>query len=569
MVNPKMQFVYPVLACLMLTLVCGSQTVNGQDRPIHELMPEISSDLRLLADHVIQEEALEEDLLQQKDSDRLGSKRSMIQVRSVPQALLEQTSTVALALIQASQLLQDQGGSENPKAANKKKAKQKTNKSLIGKKREKNTRSTRVDTASSKTNPAAKQGAGKQDRLRQQNVEIRAYGGDIQLRTFSFSSNDSPSQNRQVIVEMKKGTGSKNERVISGVIAEESWIDSRSGAIQFYNANELLDPATVNQFWIGVQCSEIPKVQSLSEEMQTVLAVEDVVPDSAASEAGIEVKDVICAWNERQLNSVSELVAEIQANQSKLATVSLIRDGKKLDVELKPRSRTSGVTKIHTIFAPSTELEIAEERIGQLKAMILANDIDKDQLFRFVVVGPGVNFGQGEIELQLKPDLQNRRAKLTRMIDRVAEKKFSVMFRDDNVRLLDSAELDMNFDMDELVPEQIWQSFDIGSNGHSLSFSMIAPQVLSPMPDSIRIKANRVQRIERTSIPQEAINGIKDLAVGRLIFESPHQKINIEQIVMKEQELQQLRLELEKVSGENENLKAELEALKILLKSKK
>ena len=403
---------------------------------------------------------------------------------------------------------------------------------------------------------------------KQSNLKIRTYSGDIQLRTFDFYDQTSPAQNRQVIVEMKKGTGSKNESVIRGMITDESWIDSTSGAIQFYNANELFDSTAPNQFWIGVRCEEVPSESLLSGIKQMVLSVEDVVPDSAASEAGIEVKDVIRSWNNTTINSVQDLVDQIQVNQLKLATVSVLRSGKPLDVQLRPRARTSGVTKVRTIFAPSTELDVAEERIGQLKDMILANDMNKDQLFRFVVVGPGVNFGQGEIELQLKPDLQNRQAEVTRMINRVADNKFSVMFRDDNVRLLDSAELDLSFDIDELVPEQIWQSFEIGSNGRSLSFSMIAPQVLTPQANSIRV-LNKVQRIDRKSLFSDVMNGaLNELSGGRFIFESPHREFNIEQIVRKGKQLQDLQLKLEQIKMENADLKAELKAIKNLLKSK-
>lgn len=415
---------------------------------------------------------------------------------------------------------------------------------------------------------AMKKGAMKKG-AKQTNLEIRTYGGDIQLRTFDFRGQNSPTQNRQVIVEMKKGTGSENERVIRGVIAEESWIDSTSGAIQFYNANELFESTAPNQFWIGVRCEEVPSESSLTGMKQTVLSVEDVVPDSAASEAGIEVKDVIRSWNNTTINSVPDLVEQIQLNQLKLATVSVVRGGKPLDVQLRPRARTSGFTKVRTIFAPSSELEVAEERIGQLKEMILANDLNKDQLFRFVVVGPGVNFGQSEIELQLKPDLQNRHAEITRMINRVAEKKFSVMFRDDNVRLLDSAELDLSIDIDELVPEQIWQSFEIGSNGRSLSFSMIAPQVLAPPANSIRVKMNKAKRIDSKSLSRDVMNGaLNELSGGRFIFESPHREFNIEQIVGKEKQLQDLQTKLEKIQSENADLKAELKVIKNLLKSK-
>ena len=543
MFNPKMLLIYALSTCLMLSRASGLPAVSGQDIGVER---EAVADTHLYPNGLSHKWGLEEEGLQQIEADRHA-----IGLQTVPLALLEQTNVAALALIQTSQLFQDQRDS----------GKQETGKQDPAKLLKRN-RTKGVESIRAKFN-VNDQAVGRR------NVEIRAYGGNIQLRTFGFSSNDSPSQNRQVIVEMKKGTGAKNERIIRGVFADESWIDSRTGAIQFYNSNESLGPSTVNQFWIGVRCSEVPAVQSSNGELDVVLEVKDVVPESAASEAGIKVQDVILAWNEKQLKTIPELVAEIQANQSNLATVSLIRDGRKLDVQLRPKARTFGATKIHTIFAPSTELEVAEERIGQLKEMILAKDVDKDQLFRFVVVGPGVNFGQGEIELQLKPDLQNQRGKLTQMIDRVAEKKFSVMFRDDNVRLLDSAELDLNFDMDELVPEQIWQSFDIGSNGRSLSFSMIAPQVLSPELDNTRIKTSRVQRIRRNSIPNNAINGIDDFTVGRLIFESPHQEINIEQILMKERELRELRFEVEKMSNENKNLKAEIKALKVLLKSQK
>ena len=97
---------------------------------------------------------------------------------------------------------------------------------------------------------------------------------------------------------------------------------------------------------------------------------------------------------------------------------------------------------------------------------------------------------------------------------------------------------------------------------------MIAPQVLTPQANSIRV-LNKVQRIDRKSLFSDVMNGaLNELSGGRFIFESPHREFNIEQIVRKGKQLQDLQLKLEQIKMENADLKAELKAIKNLLKSK-
>ncbi len=104
-------------------------------------------------------------------------------------------------------------------------------------------------------------------------------------------------------------------------------------------------------FWIGVQCEPSAEVQvrmdQSSDRLVTLkggLRINAVTAESPAQTAGIVEQDVILFMNDRATNQIEELVAAIDENGEKPATLQIVREHNPMTLSITPLKRPQGET---------------------------------------------------------------------------------------------------------------------------------------------------------------------------------------------------------------------------------
>ncbi len=97
------------------------------------------------------------------------------------------------------------------------------------------------------------------------------------------------------------------------------------------------------RYWLGVSCREAG--ETLRQQLRlgnSGLVVEETADDSPAGKAGITANDVLLEAGGRKLKKVADLVAAVGESGGKPLKISLIRGGRKKELEVKPGTRPPG-----------------------------------------------------------------------------------------------------------------------------------------------------------------------------------------------------------------------------------
>lgn len=96
-------------------------------------------------------------------------------------------------------------------------------------------------------------------------------------------------------------------------------------------------------YWIGVQLEEPNETLRSQLNIPFGLVIRQVLDDSPAKRAELRLHDVIVAVNDKPLQAPSDLIEAVQANPERELTLTIIRQGQKMNVKLKPTRRPEGV----------------------------------------------------------------------------------------------------------------------------------------------------------------------------------------------------------------------------------
>lgn len=134
------------------------------------------------------------------------------------------------------------------------------------------------------------------------------------------------------------------------VVGVNSQIFSRSGGymglsfaipinVAMQAVTQLRDQGFVSRGWLGVVVQEVTRdlAESFGLSRPEGALVVKVMPDSPAEEAGVEVGDVIMQFNGESVDRSASLPVLVgQAPPGKKATLTVLRDGKRRELELRP-----------------------------------------------------------------------------------------------------------------------------------------------------------------------------------------------------------------------------------------
>jgi len=104
---------------------------------------------------------------------------------------------------------------------------------------------------------------------------------------------------------------------------------------------QLAQPIRPSDYWIGVECHPAgPVVRAqLGLAEDEGLVVDNVVPDSPASAAGIRQHDVLVKAGDKSLSGIADLIAAVDAAKEKKLAIELIRGGKTQQITVTPEKR--------------------------------------------------------------------------------------------------------------------------------------------------------------------------------------------------------------------------------------
>jgi serine protease Do len=172
-----------------------------------------------------------------------------------------------------------------------------------------------------------------------------------------------------------------------------------------------------NKFMIGVNCTPISEAMrsQLRLDSGVGLLVEHVGTDTPASEAGIELHDILMYADDGQLTEISDLVDAVQKagkDESKMA-LTVVRAGKEIGIDVTPRERPeSGQLSWPGVFKVFPQLQG-----DQL-------DLQMQQL------GPGVIIGKknlqqdmDEIQSKMQQQMEELQAEMQRMQEMLRQRR--------------------------------------------------------------------------------------------------------------------------------------------------
>jgi hypothetical protein len=101
------------------------------------------------------------------------------------------------------------------------------------------------------------------------------------------------------------------------------------------------EPLKPGDYWIGLACAaagEALRAQLGLEEKQG-LVVENVVPESPAAKAGVEVNDVLVSAGDQLLLKVQDLMGAVDRAKENTLTLEFYRAGKRKKIDVTPAKR--------------------------------------------------------------------------------------------------------------------------------------------------------------------------------------------------------------------------------------
>jgi len=104
-------------------------------------------------------------------------------------------------------------------------------------------------------------------------------------------------------------------------------------------------PIRPSQYWLGLECYPVDDALRAHLDLPEGqgLLVAQTAPDSPAAEAGLRRYDVLVHADEKPLKSIQDLIDAVDAAKDNAMTLSLLRGGKPMTVEVTPTKRPEPV----------------------------------------------------------------------------------------------------------------------------------------------------------------------------------------------------------------------------------
>ncbi len=106
-------------------------------------------------------------------------------------------------------------------------------------------------------------------------------------------------------------------------------------------ADEAADAAA--SYWLGILVDPVDSLLKTHLRIEAGVVVGQVVPESPAAEAGIEVHDILLKFGQTPLEDVESLQNAVEQNQGKEAKLTLLRAGQEKTLAVTPKPRPADI----------------------------------------------------------------------------------------------------------------------------------------------------------------------------------------------------------------------------------
>ena len=135
--------------------------------------------------------------------------------------------------------------------------------------------------------------------------------------------------------------------VLAAVLAVPAWgqdaekkapTDAAPQAEKVEEAN-----AAASSYWLGILVAPADALLKTHLGIEAGVVVEQVVPESPAAKAGIQVNDILIQFGDAKLADVEALQKAVSENKDREAKLTLLRAGKQTTANVKPQVRPADV----------------------------------------------------------------------------------------------------------------------------------------------------------------------------------------------------------------------------------
>ena len=128
--------------------------------------------------------------------------------------------------------------------------------------------------------------------------------------------------------------------LLFAIVIVTSWLSAAPLRTAQDRLDALQEPAV---YWIGVQVAPVPKLLlshfGVNEESGSRIAVEYVMPDSPAAEAGLKRGDILVKFGDEEIYSLPDLIEQVSKIKETATKLEIIRAGTKTVLTVTPALR--------------------------------------------------------------------------------------------------------------------------------------------------------------------------------------------------------------------------------------
>lgn len=156
-------------------------------------------------------------------------------------------------------------------------------------------------------------------------------------------------------------------------------------------------------FWIGVRCEPITEITKSQLNLEYGLAVHEVVPESPAADAGIEVHDILLQLGDQRFETTQQLVDAIDHHKNHTVDFNVIRTGQHINVSVRPEPRPQPQTEqivlgvFENLKGDSKGINAQMEKINH---WVKHRSSHSDGSLEILLVRPGIAFDQSKLNNQ-------------------------------------------------------------------------------------------------------------------------------------------------------------------------
>lgn len=248
----------------------------------------------------------------------------------------------------------------------------------------------------------AKQSATKkQDQQSKQNSENRVHVVEHSEEIYELEIMNESEMVKRIVARIKQrqdGADANHVRKAEGIgVIAEAHAPLEPGRFQF--AIE----APQEHYWIGVRCEPLTLLTKSQLKLDFGLAVQEVVPQSPAENAGIVVHDILFRVGDQKLETTIDLVNAVDRQKSQVAEFEVIRGGRNITVNIQPQRRPQLETEqiVLGVFEDSKFDSVkVDAQLQKIKGWVKTQTNASGRNLEVLLVRPGVAFDEKKLKSQ-------------------------------------------------------------------------------------------------------------------------------------------------------------------------